>query len=126
MTSSEEQLFDHIYARLKSHAGRMTTKQLAMAVDVSERNLRRHGEVAGILDLASDYILTTYGYVVLRSMNPPGVWMTTSAAEIRANLAQWIVFENRIHQIVDHYRRGIAHLERNDFKFKQLSLPLTN
>ena len=124
MTDQQKLTYERIYDYLKGQGGFISVTELASYIGVPERAMRNDGTTPGILELASLYVLSMYGFTIIRSMNPAGIKMTNNVEEIRAVVKQWAAFRDSIDRQVKRYDGDIAYFERTAAERKQLSLQL--
>ena len=111
-----------IYDILLKQSGYMKTEELDSQLGVSARELRAHGDEAGMIERASEWIFKTHGMVIIRRMSPGGLKLSRSIEEIAAAKEQWNSHHWSVKKIVDHYDDAIRRISSSNKSCEQLDL----
>lgn len=120
--------FQRVYEILQKETGYISTKELARRLGrQTGRDLRGHGGVDGLLHQASIWIAEHYGMVIVRTMSPGGVKLSSDLGEIRDAKAQWDEFSTKIRNVVRSYDEveKVLHKKREqDGTLRQMALEM--
>jgi hypothetical protein len=121
-------VFQTIYEILQKEDGYISTKELARRLGrQTGRDLRGHGGVDGMLHQASVWIAQHYGMVIVRTMSPGGIKLSSDLKEIREAKAQWDEFSTKIRNVVTSYdevERVLHERQARDGAQRQLALEM--
>lgn len=97
-------IYELIHTILKKESGYISTEELARRLgNQTAREMRKHGGTDALLQEASMYIAQMYGAVIVRTMSPGGIKLSSDMKEINAAREQWAAFSTKIKRVADGY-----------------------